>query len=513
VGVTKPEPEPPRLPEALAERYVLEQRLAHGGSAEVWRARDTVLDRPVAVKVLHRHLLGDATTRSRLIQEARAAASLSHPGIVAVYDVAIDEEASAAVILELVEGESLADRIKREGALPPRAAVRIAAEVAEALAHAHERGIVHRDVKAANVLLGADGEARLVDFGIARVLADEAQRLTDTGTIAGTLRYVAPEQLRGEPAGPPADVYAVGVLLTEMVSGKPPYQVDSPVALAEAQRTPPMAIEGAPPSLSAIIRPTLDPDPDRRPSSAGTLAEELRNWLETDAAPGPLDSASDAPTLPAIPLPGVPVVPATYADASAPPVPAAAAPSGAELSDPASPSPPAPPAPPADRATGTTRPPRRPPPLAQSVLAAVGILIALLLLLALVTDSDRTKPSPSPTPSPSPEASPSPIPTPAPALTLSEAVDAFKDLVNSGEEDGLIESEAAKHLRDRADEIAKVAGDDDGGQGQINKAIRDLRRAIDEFERDGRIGSADMANRLREAVGAIEGAEPGTGSD
>ena len=243
--VTAPEPEPPRLPGSLAERYVLEQPLASGGSAEVWRGRDTLLERPVAVKVLHRHLLADPTTRARLIQEARAAASLSHPGIVAVYDVAIDEEASAAVILELVEGESLADRLKREGALPPRAAVRIAAEVAEALAHAHERGVVHRDVKAANVLLGLDGEARLADFGIARLLEDEAQRLTDTGTIAGTLRYLAPEQLRGEPAGPPADVYAVGVLLTEMVSGQPPYQVSSPVALAEAQRTPPMMIEGA----------------------------------------------------------------------------------------------------------------------------------------------------------------------------------------------------------------------------------------------------------------------------
>ncbi len=496
MGVTASEPEPPRLPESLAERYVLEQRLAHGGSAEVWQARDTVLDRPVAVKVLHRHLLDDATTRARLIQEARAAASLSHPGIVAVYDVAIDEEASAAVILELVEGESLADRIKREGALPPRAAVRIAAEVAEALAHAHDRGIVHRDVKAANVLLGTDGEARLADFGIARVLADEAQRLTDTGTIAGTLRYVAPEQLRGEPAGPPADVYAVGVLLTEMVSGKPPYQVDSPVALAEAQRTPPMAIEGAPPSLSAIIRPTLDPDPDRRPSSAGTLAEDLRSWLETDAAPHALDSAPDAPTLPAIPLPGVPVVPATYADSPEPSV------ASASSAPPPSAPPPA--------AVRTPPPPRRRSPLILPALLAGAMLIALLLLLALITVPDRAKPSPSP--SPSPEASPTPTASPAPPpLTLSEAIEAFKDLVDSGQRDGLIEEEAAERLTDLVDKVASAVKD--GNQGKINKSFRDLRRAIDEFEQDGRIGSADMANRLREAVGAIEGAEPGTGSD
>ncbi len=445
----------------------------------------------MAVKVLHHHLLADPTTRTRLIQEARAAASLSHPGIVAVYDVAIDEEASAAVILELVEGESLADRLKREGALPARAAVRIAAEVAEALAHAHERGVVHRDVKAANVLLGAHGEARLADFGIARLLADEAQRLTDIGTIAGTLRYLAPEQLRGEPAGPPADVYAVGVLLTEMLTGQPPYQVSSPVALAEAQRTPPMVIEGAPPSLSAIVRPTLDPDPDGRPSSAGALAAQLRSWLETDAAPGAVDSARDEPTLPAIPLPVIPPVLPVPAAPEATQVPSAPAGSGPGARE--------------------ARRPRSVPPTTAVVLAALGIFVALVLLLATVTvpDGPGSSPSqtasatPSPSPSPSPSATASPTPTPAP-LTFSEAIDAFKDLVDRGEEDGLIESDAAEELRDRVDEIASAV--DEGSQGDVNKAFRDLRRAIDEFEQDGHIGSADMADRLREAVNEIEAA-------
>ena len=486
--VTAPKPEPPRLPESLAERYVLEQQIALGGSAEVWRARDAVLERPVAVKVLHRHLLADPTTRARLVKEARAAASLSHPGIVAVYDVAIDEEAAAAVILELVEGESLADRLKREGALPPRAAVRIAAEVAEALSHAHERGVVHRDVKAANVLLTADGEARLADFGIARVLEDEAQRLTDTGTIAGTLRYLAPEQLRGEEAGPPADVYAVGVLLTEMLTGQPPYQVSSPVALAEAQRTPPLTIEGAPASLSAIVRPTLDPDPEGRPSSAGALAAELRAWLETDAAPQALDSATDAPTLPAIPI--LPVLPV-------PPV----LPSGPE--------PPLPPAPagPAPNAAGP-RQPRRLSPVAAVAIAAVGMFVVLVLLLSAITVPDAPGSSPSPTASA--EASPSPpTPSPAPsaaALTFSEAVAAFKDLVDGGEEDGLLDSDAARDLEDLADEIANAV--DEGTQGDINKAFRELRRAIDAFEQDGRFGgrSGVVADSLQDAVDEIEAA-------
>lgn len=446
----------------------------------------------MAVKVLHHHLLADPTTRTRLIQEARAAASLSHPGIVAVYDVAIDEEASAAVILELVEGESLAERLKREGALPARAAVRIAAEVAEALAHAHERGVVHRDVKAANVLLGGDGEARLADFGIARLLADEAQRLTDVGTIAGTLRYLAPEQLRGEPAGPPADVYAVGVLLTEMLTGQPPYQVSSPVALAEAQRTPPMVIEGAPPSLSEIVRPTLDPDPDGRPSSAGALAAQLRRWLETDAAPGAVDSAPDEPTLPAIPLPVIPPVLPVPAAPEAAPIPSAPAGSGPGARE--------------------ARRPRSVPPTTAVVLAALGIFVALVLLLATVTVPDgpgsspsptaSATPSPSPSPSPSPTASPSPTPVPAP-LTFSEAIDAFKDLVESGEEEGLIESEAAHDLDELADDVAKEV--EDGTGGDVNRAFRNIRRAIDEFEQDERIGS-DMAARLQDAVDEIEAA-------
>lgn len=427
----------------------------------------------MAVKMLHRHLLADPTTRARLTQEARAAASLSHPGIVAVYDVAIDEEA-AAVILELVEGETLADRLRREVVLPPREAARIAAEVADALSHAHERGVVHRDVKAANVLLGLDGEARLADFGIARVLEEEATRLTDTGMIAGTLLYLAPEQLRGEPAGPPADVYGVGVLLAEMLSGQPPYQVSTPLALAEAQRTPPLAIGDAPPSLAVIVRQALDPDPERRPPSSGALAAGLREWLVGDAAPPPIDSAPDAPTLPAIPVPPVPPIPA---------VPAGSPP------------------------TAPDRPrPRWPSPATARAIAAVAAFAALVLLLLAVTQLDIPGPnlgakSASPLPSPSATATPAPTPT---ALSVSEAVDAFKSLVETGEEAGLIEEEAAAELGDLADEVASAA--DDGTMGRINKTIRDLRRAIDKFEQDGRIGSNDMAASLRTAVDEIDAA-------
>ena len=276
--------DPPPLPARLAERYVLEERLADGGSAEVWLAHDPVLDRAVAIKVLHRHLLSDPTMRARLEQEARAAAGLSHPGIVTVHDVDVDDTA-AAVVLEFVDGESLADRLLRDGPLPPAEAARIAAELADALAHAHERGVVHRDVKPANVLIEPDGRARLVDFGIARVMEDAENRLTTTGTVAGTLRYLAPEQLRGETAGPAADVYGVGVVLAEMLTGHPPYEATSPLELAEAQRLPPPPIAGVPSDLAEIVQRCLDPDPERRPDSAATLAVELRDWLATSADP------------------------------------------------------------------------------------------------------------------------------------------------------------------------------------------------------------------------------------
>ena len=287
-----PEIEPPPLPASLADRYTLERQLAMGGSAEVWQGVDRVLERPVAVKVLHRHLLTDETTRARLTQEARAAAALSYPGIVAIYDVAVDRDA-AAIILELIDGESLAQRMQRERILPPRAAARIGAEVAEALDHAHERGVVHRDVKAANVLIGNDGEANLVDFGIARILADEATHLTAEGTVTGTLRYMAPEQLRGEDVGPAADIYATGILLAEMLTGEAPFQATTPVELLEAQQTPPMAFGDAPPALAAIVRQALDPEPTRRHASAGALAVELRTWLESDAAPAAAGTPDD----------------------------------------------------------------------------------------------------------------------------------------------------------------------------------------------------------------------------
>jgi serine/threonine-protein kinase len=457
----------PTLPESLADRYALERRLAVGGSAEVWAGTDRVLERVVAVKVFHRHLLVDDTFRTRLTREARTAATLSHPGIVAIYDVAIDADA-AAIIFELVEGSSVAERLRESGALPARQAARIGAEVAEALEHAHERGVVHRDIKPANVLLGPEGEARVVDFGIARLVDDTTSRLTSDGTIAGTLGYLAPEQLRGEEAGPPADIFAVGVLVAEMVSGSTPYVASTPLALAEAHQAPPMAIEGVSPSLFAVVRPAIDPDPTKRPPSAGALAGELRAWLEADAMPAaPADPAAVTEMAIPVPLPPDQVVPDQAApDQQEPPPPPANAPRSR----------PAPPTPPG----------RRPPRLAVALATLALVIIAILAVMALAAPGAKPEPpfpsvSPSLVPSPSQTPVATPVVTPAPP-TFEEAVAQFRALVDSGSEAGQLDGDAAEELRERLDEV--VAAVNEGHPGQINRAFRDLRRAIGDIEQD-----------------------------
>jgi predicted Ser/Thr protein kinase len=265
-------------------RYRLIERLALGGSAEVWRAHDEQLDRPVAVKRLHSHLLPDESSRKRLAAEARAAAGLSHPVIVDVYDVDATGDAPA-LVMELVDGESLSARIARSGPLEPQEAAGMAADIAEALYHAHQRGVVHRDVKPGNVLLASDGRTRLVDFGIAHSLAESAERLTMTGTVIGTMSAMAPEQLAGGPITPRTDLYGIGVVLYEALTGRPPYPGGSPVALAEAQRAGPPSLDGIDPTLAGIVAACLAVEPENRPLHAGALAVALRGWLAGDVMP------------------------------------------------------------------------------------------------------------------------------------------------------------------------------------------------------------------------------------
>lgn len=262
-------------PTRIHGRYLLEDRIALGGSAEVWRARDEELDRPVAVKLLHPHLVPDETARRRFAEEGRLAASLAHPGIVKVYDVRPDGE-TPALVMELVEGESLNVRLARDGPLIPSVAANLGADVADALAEAHRHGIIHRDVKPSNILIDQDGRAHLADFGIAHSLAPAAERLTLTGTVMGTQAYLSPEQLAGEEAGPRSDLFGLGAVIFEMLTGRPPFAATSLLALAESQAAGPPELPGIDPDLADITRACLSVRPSDRPPDADFVAAILR---------------------------------------------------------------------------------------------------------------------------------------------------------------------------------------------------------------------------------------------
>ena len=201
--------------DVLADRYRLDAVLGRGGVADVYRARDLVLDRDVAVKVLRDAV--DDTERSRFVGEARMLARLSHVGLVTVLDVGVSGT-QPFLVMEMVEGASLAAALRR-GPLPLEQVAQIGAQLASAIAYAHEQDVVHRDVKPANVLLGSGGDAKLADFGIARLVGDTV-RHTQTGTTIGTPAYVSPEQARGLLVGPPTDVYSLGLVLLEALTGE-----------------------------------------------------------------------------------------------------------------------------------------------------------------------------------------------------------------------------------------------------------------------------------------------------
>jgi len=282
----------------LAGRYVLESPLASGGMAEVWRGHDEVLGRPVAVKILHEHLASEEGFLDRFRREAVTAARLSHPGVVRVFDTGIDEDL-CFIVMELYEGTTLADRL-RDGPLPPEEAARIARGMLEGLAHAHEQEVVHRDVKPGNVLLHG-GQVKVADFGIAK--AAYGGDLTTTGTLLGTARYLAPEQVDAASVDHRADLYAVGVVLYEMLTGRAPFEADSAIAeatlrLMEAP-TPPGALRGGiPRQLEVVVMKALARDPDERFQTAAEMRAALDHavWTSPPLVPPARREARPAPS-------------------------------------------------------------------------------------------------------------------------------------------------------------------------------------------------------------------------
>jgi serine/threonine-protein kinase len=279
----------------LFGRYRLLEPAGSGGTAEVWRAIDERTGDEVALKRLHPIVFATESGRRRLVREFRALRSLRHPSIVRVRDLQIARD-DGAIILDYVHGSSLADRLRSGRALATAEAVAIASDVAAALGAAHDEGLVHRDVTPGNILLDGDGRARLTDFGIAHRDGDETAA-TGTGMLVGTLRYIAPEQLRGEPATPASDLFALGAVTYEMLAGRPVFAATTPVALVEAQQVQPLPIEGVPGALDAAVRTALSAEPSARQRSVEAFAKQLRAAIDVPAEP---DARTQAVVAPAV---------------------------------------------------------------------------------------------------------------------------------------------------------------------------------------------------------------------
>ena len=344
------------FPHSLTERYHLASHLARGGMADVYLGQDTLLGRKVAIKVLHAQFSNDEAFVKRFRREAQAAANLANPNIVGVYDWG-QAGNTYFIVMELVDGRSLREVLRSEGALLPRRAAEIGAEVASALAAAHRAGLVHRDVKPGNILLAADGTVKVTDFGIARAW-DDSQELTKTGAVIGTASYFSPEQAQGTPADERSDVYSLGVVMYEMLAGRPPFQGDSPVAVAyqhvSSSAPPPSTINSdVPPELDAVVTRALQKDPAFRYQTADEFKADLTRIL-----------AGQAPNVPTVaaPLP----VPASANEAAA---------ATRVMTHPATPAP--------QTQTMSTLPDRGPSQI-PFILTAFGLLALLGLLVFLV---------------------------------------------------------------------------------------------------------------------------------
>jgi serine/threonine-protein kinase len=281
-------------------RYRLQRVLGHGGMASVYLAQDSALERTVAIKVVSEAFAADVDARRRLVREARLAARLSHPNIVRIYDIdAVDER--PYLVLEHVDGPTLAEELGRRGRLPPAEVARIGRQVSAGLAHAHTAGLVHRDVKSRNLLCAGDGTVKIADFGIAR--AADSTEITLAGTVLGTASYLAPEQARGDPVTPAADVYSLGVVLYELLTGRPPYTADSLAELVSRQAQgkvapPSRANPGVSQELDSIVLACLSSDPEARPTSAqlgGSLARALSEGEPTTSLPAPVPPTAPRP--------------------------------------------------------------------------------------------------------------------------------------------------------------------------------------------------------------------------
>ncbi|MBW3657431.1 MAG: protein kinase [Actinobacteria bacterium] len=476
--------DPPTAGDVLDGRYTLVERIGRGGMAEVFRARDERLGREVAVKLLAPHLVQDAVAARQLVREARAAAAIRHPSIVAVYDTGSDR-GTHYLVMELVEGRTLADLLASEGPLAPAAAVGVAVAVADAVQAAHVRGVVHRDLKPSNVLLDVDGRVRVTDFGIAYAAA---ATMTATAMLAGSAPYLSPEQAQGEEPRPTADVYALGCLLFEMVTGRAPFVGPTAVAVlaAHLQQDPvaPSSLRPDVPALiDAVVARAMAKDPAQRQPDAGAFARELEG---TDAVPPTVAlpvAASDAELAPTPAPPGTAPVrtdrrPWLWAVGGASAVVLLALVVGALVGGRG------------EEEPGTAVPP-----------AATIAPSALPSPAAAPSPSLTPSPSPSPSPAPSPSPPPPPVPSPPPA-TPAEAAAAVRERLEEARRAFEIEEDDAEDLDDRLAEIVREHRKGKDGPEKARAKLDELRAKVDELAEKGGIGT-DLHADLRRGLGDL----------
>jgi len=303
----------------LNGRYELQRRVGRGGMAEVFLARDRLLDRPVAIKILFPEFATDPSFVARFRREAQSAANLNHPNIVGVYDWG-KERGTYYIVMEYIDGQSVSDILRADGPIEAKRAAGIAADVAGALGFAHRKGVVHRDVKPGNVLITSNGEVKVADFGIARAMTQSSEEnLTQTGSVMGTATYFSPEQAQGKPVDPRSDLYSLGVVLYEMAAGKPPFQADSPVAIAykHVQEAVPPLHERAPDvpeAYEAITLKALAKEADDRYQDAAELRADLLRFREgravqASAAAAAVSAGPPTAATAAVPRAGGPAAP------------------------------------------------------------------------------------------------------------------------------------------------------------------------------------------------------------
>src|SRR3954453_20534739 len=272
-----------KTPRLLSNRYELGEALGYGGMSEVHKGRDVRLGRDVAVKVLRADLARDPQFQERFRREAQNAAALNHPAIVAVYDTGETKTEYGPlpyIVMEYVDGRTLRDIVKTQGPLTGKRAMEVMADVCAALDFSHRHGIIHRDVKPANIMITKTGAVKVMDFGIARATTDGQAAVTQTAAVIGTAQYLSPEQARGEAVDARSDVYAAGCVLYELLTGEPPFTGDSPVAVAyqhvrEDPKSPSEVNPAVPPALDAIVLKALSKNPANRYQSAAEMRSDL----------------------------------------------------------------------------------------------------------------------------------------------------------------------------------------------------------------------------------------------